>query len=121
MRATYLFNNHWLYTPHQVGDEVADSEFESITLPHTNKVFPHHNFDNSEYQFISTYRKRFTLPESLNGRRLYLDFDGAMIAATVTINGHTFPEYKGGYTPFSFDITDTIKEEGDNLLVVSSR
>ena len=40
-----------------------------------------------------------------------------MLAATVTINGHTFPEHKGGYTPFSLDITDHLIE-GDNLLVV---
>ena len=118
MRSTFLFNNNWLYKAEQVGEEVSDSQFEMITIPHTNKVFPHHNFDNREYQFISTYRKRFRLPEPLNGRRLYLDFDGAMIAATVTVNGHTFEEHKGGYTPFSFDITDFVDEANENLVVV---
>src|SRR5690606_15756881 len=63
-------------------------------------------------------RKRFRLPEPLNGRRLFVDFDGAMLAATVSINGHIFPEHKGGYTPFSFDITDHIREDGENILTV---
>lgn len=118
MRSERLFNDDWLFYPKQVDDSIPDSDFESITIPHTNKLFPHHSFDDAEYKFISTYRKKFSLPEPLNGRRLFLDFDGAMIATTVTLNGHTFEEYKGGYTPFSFDITDAIKEEGENSLVV---
>ncbi len=118
MRSMLLFNHDWLFYAGNVGDTTADDTFQSVTLPHTNKVFPHHNFDESEYQFISTYRKHFTLPEPLQGRRVYLDFDGAMIATTVTLNGHTFEEYRGGYTPFSFDITDILNESGDNLLTV---
>lgn len=118
MRSEILFNDDWLYYPEQVDESTPDSEFEAITLPHTNKIFPHHSFDDAEYKFISTYRKKFTLPEPLNGRRLFLDFDGAMIATTIIINGHTFEEHKGGYTPFSFDITDHINEEGENSLVL---
>lgn len=118
MRSEILFNTDWLFIPEQVNDDIADDQFERVTLPHSNKILPYHNFDDAEYQFISTYRKRFTLPEALNGRRLYLDFKGAMLAATVTINGHTFEEHRGGYTPFSFDITEYINQEGENLLTV---
>lgn len=118
MRTVVPLNDHWLFLPEQVGEDVPDSAFESVTLPHSSKVFPHHNFDSAEYEFVSTYRKRFTLPEPLAGRRVFLDFDGAMIAATVSVNGHTFPEHRGGYTPFSFDITDYLTPDGETLLVV---
>lgn len=118
MRFQNLFTQNWLYIPKQVDQSVPDSEFEVITLPHTNKLLPRHYFDSSEYGFISTYRKHFTLPEAPNGRRVYLDFEGAMIASTVTINGHTFPEYRGGYTPFSFDITDYLVVDGENTVTV---
>ncbi len=119
MRAVHPFNYDWLYTPQQVGDDTPDSDFESVILPHTNIELPWHNFKDSEYQFISTYRKRFTLPEPLEGRRLYIDFEGVMTAATVSINGHTFEEHKGGFVPFSYDITEYVHEDGDNLLTVS--
>ncbi len=118
MRALFPFNDDWLYLPDRAGSDVPDSAFTRVTLPHTNKVFPHHNFDSAEYEFVSTYRKHFALPEPLDGRRAYLDFDGAMIAATVTVNGHAFPEHPGGYTPFSFDITEHVRTHADNLLVV---
>lgn len=118
MRFQQPFNQNWLFLPLQVDDGVADTEFERVTLPHTNKLLPRHYFDASEYAFISTYRKHFKLPQPVNGRRVYLDFEGAMIASTVSINGHTFPEYRGGYTPFSFDITDYLNEDGDNTVTV---
>jgi len=118
LRSIVPFNDDWLFLPEKVGTDVADTAFERVTLPHTNKIFPHHNFDNREYQFISTYRKRFTLPEPLNGRRLYIDFDGAMIASEVWLNGHKLGEYEGGFTPFSFDLTDYLRENGENVLTV---
>ncbi|MFN8447109.1 MAG: hypothetical protein U0521_00550 [Anaerolineae bacterium] len=110
MRSVLPFNDDWLYAPQELSQTAPDSQFERVTLPHANVVLPYHNFDNLEYQFISTYRKRFTLPEPLNGRRLYVDFDGAMIAATVSINGHSFDEHDGGYVPFSFDLTDYLRD-----------
>ena len=36
-----------------------------------------------------------------------MDFEGVMTASTVWINGQRLGEYKGGYTPFSFDLTPT--------------
>ena len=99
MRTILTFDDNWLFVPDEAGDNVPDSQFEKVTLPHTNKVFPHHNFDNAEYQFISTYRKRFELPERTQGQRVYLDFDGAMIACEVFLNGVRLGEHKGGYTP----------------------
>ena len=118
MRTIIPFNDHWLFLPDEVNDTTPDSAFEPVTLPHTNRLFPHHNFDNAAYQFVSTYRKRFRLPEPRNGRRVYLDFDGAMIAATVNINGHAFPEHRGGYVPFSLDLTEHLHDEGENLITV---
>ena len=119
MRSVHNFNDDWLYLPEDAAHNRPDTDFEQITLPHTNIVLPYHNFDNREYQFISTYRKRFRLPEQRNGRRVYVDFDGAMIASTVSINGHMLGDYEGGYTPFSFDLTDYLKDDGDNLLTVT--
>src|SRR5690606_15389431 len=118
LRSVHNFNDDWLYLPEDANPNRPDADFELVTLPHTNIILPYHNFDNREYQFISTYRKRFRLPEPRNERRVYVDFDGAMIASTVSINGHVLGDYEGGYTPFSFDLTDYLKDDGDNLLTV---
>ncbi len=119
MRSVIPFNQDWYFAAENLDNPSApDDRFERVTIPHTNLILPHHNFDDKEYQFVSTYFKTFSLPEPLNGRRLFLDFEGAMTAATVTVNGETFPEHKGGYVPFSIDITDVVREDGENLLVI---
>src|SRR4029077_20048584 len=41
-----------------------------------------------------------------------------MTASTVWINGARLGEYKGGYTPFSFDLTPHIDFASENVLVV---
>jgi beta-galactosidase len=117
LRSIIPFNQDWLFSPQDVDGSIPDSRFEPVTLPHTNRLLPHHNFDNAEYQFVSTYRKRFRLPEPLNGRRLYVDFEGAMVVTTVSVNGVSVGTHAGGYTPFSFDITDCLTN-GENLLEV---
>ena len=80
-------------------------------IPHTNMQLPWHNFDDKDYEFISTYRRRFKLPEGTEGKRVFVDFEGAMTASTVWINGVRLGEYKGGFTPFSFELTQHLHRE----------
>jgi beta-galactosidase len=117
MRSIHAFNRGWLFAPLDLPLTATDDAFERVSLPHTNIELPHHSFDNLDYQFISTYRQRFALPEGLNGRRLFIDFDGAMTAFQVTLNGVALGEHRGGYTPASFDLTDAV-HDGENLLQV---
>jgi beta-galactosidase len=117
MRNCTCFNHDWLFASEQLDLDAPDSQFEAITLPHTNRVFPHNNFSNLEYQFISTYRKRFSLADDLGDSQIFLDFDGVMLACTVYLNGKLIGEHLGGYMSFSMDITQTV-QSGENLLTV---
>jgi beta-galactosidase len=95
-----------------------DAKFERVVIPHTNVRLPWHSFDDKEYEFVSTYRRRFKTPGAARGKRVFIDFEGAMTASTVWINGKSLGEYKGGFTPFSFELTPHLRQEGDNVLVV---
>ncbi|MCB9423135.1 MAG: glycoside hydrolase family 2 protein [Ardenticatenaceae bacterium] len=129
MRKYILFNDNWQFAAQKLNLDASDDLFESITLPHPNKIFPHHNVDNEEYQFISTYRKKFfwrKQPESEASAKIYtsddsslvfLDFDGVMLACTVYLNGRFLSEHVGGYAPFSVEITNTL-QEGENILTL---
>ena len=116
------FNTDWLYLDQDQAEarlpNCDETTFVPVHLPHANKVFPHHNFDDREYQFISWYRKTFELDADYEGRKAFIDFDGVMIAAEVYLNGAFLGEHKGGYTPFSFDLTDHIRWGEKNLLAV---
>jgi beta-galactosidase len=121
-RLVFPINRNWRYNRAFVegahGPEFDDSGFERIVVPHTNVRLPWHSFDDKQYEFVSIYRRRFRLPPEARGRRVFVDFEGVMTASTVWINGVRLGEYKGGYTPFSFDLTPHIDFGGENLLAV---
>lgn len=117
MRIIRNFNDGWQFIPEQVEFDTPDDRFEEVTLPHTNKLFPRHSVDNADYQFISTYRKRFSLPEDVAGKRIFIDFDGVMLMATVYVNGKLLGVHRGGFSPFSFEITEYVTS-GENVLTV---
>lgn len=95
-----------------------DSGFERVVIPHANIRLPWHGFDDKSYEFVSVYRRRFKLPPQAQGRHVFVDFEGVMTASTVWLNGVRLGEYKGGYTPFSFDLTSHLDFDGENVLVV---
>lgn len=66
------------------------------------------------------YKRSFTIPSSWQGRRIILNFEAADYQTTVWINGKKVGEHSGGYTPFSFDISDYL-QSGENILVVRCR
>jgi len=121
-RSILSLNRNWRYHPSRVdgahAPEFVDSAFEKVVIPHTNVRLPWHNFGDKEYEFISTYRRRFKYPPSARGKRVFVDFEGAMTASTVWINGIAMGEYKGGFTPFSFELTPHLQPNADNWLVV---
>ncbi len=115
-------NRNWRYSHTVVEGGHAkgfdDSGFDRVVVPHTNVRLPWHGFDEKTYEFVSLYRRHFKLPPEARGKHVFVDFEGVMTASTVWINGERLGEYKGGYTPFSFDLTPHIDFDGDNLLAV---
>ncbi len=95
-----------------------DSNFSQVVIPHTNVPLPWHGFDEKTYELVSLYRRRFKLPPAVRGKHIFVDFEGVMTASTVWINGTRLGEYKGGYTPFSFDLTPHVDFDGENVLAV---
>jgi beta-galactosidase len=121
LRRILPMNRNWLYGGRAsagcAAPDFDDSKFQRVTIPHANRTFPWHSFDEKDFQFVSIYRRHFKLPPPPGGR-VFVDFAGVMTAATVTINGHKLGEYRGGYTPFSFDLTPHLKADGTNVLAV---
>ncbi len=115
-------NRNWRYSKSSSeaahGRSFDDSRFERVTVPHTNITLPWHSFDEKSYKFVSVYRRKFKLPASARGKRVFVDFEGVMTASTVWINGTRLGEYKGGFTPFSFELTPHVDWEKENVLVV---
>lgn len=64
------------------------------------------------------YRRHFTVPPQMRGKRLLLHFGAVDYEAQVWLNSEYLGSHSGGYTPFQFDITAFVKPSVENELVV---
>jgi beta-galactosidase len=121
-RRIFRLNHNWLFSdkmlPNATRVDFDDRKLARVTIPHTNRMLPWNGFDDKSYQFVSIYRRHFKLPIELHSKRVFVDFGGVMTAATVWFNGQRLGEHRGGYTPFSFELTEHINWKGDNILAV---
>lgn len=121
-RQSFPLNQRWLYSdrfePEHMRRQCDESDFAEVSVPHCNRRTPYNGFDEKCYQFISAYRRHFVLPHRVAGARVLIGFDGVMAAATVHVNGVCVGEHKGGYTPFTMDVTEHVDWSGDNVLSV---
>ena len=64
------------------------------------------------------YIHNFDVPENWDKKRVILHFGGVWSSAQVWLNGQYLGEHFGGFSSFSFDISDKIKSEEKNILAV---
>ena len=67
---------------------------------------------------IGWYRKHFTVAEADSGKRFQLQFDGIFRDARVWINGFYLGDNMSGYLGVNYDITDYLRFDKDNVIVV---
>ena len=119
LRQTINFNREWKF---QLGDAAGadaaafdDAKWDAANLPHSFSM-PYFAADRF-YVGYGWYRKHFDVPAAWSGKRINLEFDGVFQVAELFVNGKRVGEHKGGYTGFTFDVTDALKT-GDNVVAV---
>ena len=120
---TYNFNPGWLLN---IGDPSGaetvrfdDSGWKPVTLP---RAF------NEDEAFripiaamtdtVAWYRKHFRLPKSAEGKKIFIEFEGARQGADVYLNGHHLGLHENGVMAFGFDITPYVEYGKENTLAV---
>ena len=71
---------------------------------------------------LAWYRKHFTLPESLAGQRISIEFDGVYRNSDVYLNGKLLGNHPYAYTGFSYDVTGLVHTDGvtEDVIAVSA-
>lgn len=120
-RQVQSFNDGWLFAACDAVSlqelQTSKPAWQQIHLPHTwnQDAYVERNYRRG----TSWYKKEFRLSASqVSGRRLYLKFDAVNSLADVYLNGECLLTHKGGYTAFVVDITDKLKADSLNLLMV---
>lgn len=121
-REVYNFNPGWRLhvgdTPGAPEPHFDDKPWKPVTLPRAwneDDAFAKDIVDHSTG--IAWYRKRFTLPDDVTQRKVFIEFEGARQAAEVWVNGQRIGLHENGVTAFGFDLSQAVKP-GDNLIAV---
>jgi beta-galactosidase len=96
--------------------DLDDSDWDVVTVPHTVVPLSWELWDSSAWEKVWAYRRTLSVDRRPD-ERVFIDFDAAMTAATVSLNGKVLGEHFGGYLPFGWEITDDVTD-GDNQLTV---
>ena len=114
-------NRDWRFGGRFVAGSTAhgfdDSRFARVNVPHTVVDLSWRNWEPSEWEDVFIYRRHFDVPPSLLRHRLFVDFDAVIAVATPHVNGAELADHRGGYLPFSREITDHVEQQ-DNVLAV---
>lgn len=65
------------------------------------------------------YRRTFATPAEWREKRLLLHFGAVDWESTVWVNGKEIGVHRGGFDPFSYDVTEALKPEGEQEVIVS--
>ena len=124
MENRYYLNDQWQFSEeysHEMTKQTYDdSQMKEVRIPHTCKELPYHYFDENEYQMISGYRKKITVPKDWCGKTLLLTFEGVAHDCEVFVNGVNAGAHHCGYTAFTIDITEYVCFGEENLITVKA-
>jgi beta-glucuronidase len=70
------------------------------------------------YEGIVWYKKSFDFTKANPGSKVYLYFGAANYETDVYLNGKKLGKHKGGFTPFNFEVPDSVLKATGNYLVV---
>jgi len=103
---------------------VNDNDWRTLNLPHDWGIEGPFRADlpnrtgKLPWAGIGWYRKHFQVPASDKGKRIFIEFDGAMSNARVWCNGMYVGEWPYGYASFQLELTDYIRVGKENVIAV---
>ena len=120
-RVVQSFNDGWYYVAYNDNRfqkvRCHEEGWEQVHLPHTwnTDAYSTRNYRRAS----SWYKKEFRLEAAeMWDKQLYLKFDAVNSLADVYLNGELLTTHKGGYSAFIVDITDKVRNDVSNLLMV---
>lgn len=121
-RHVYDFNVGWrFYKGAHKGAEqfhFNDSEWDVVNTPHGLELISAQASGSNNYQGEAWYRKHFTIPDSIENKRLVINFEAVMGKCKVWLNGELLATHFGGYLPFSVDISGKVNKGKENVIAV---
>lgn len=128
-RTQMNFNKNWRFALGSLSGAqykgYEDSSWKTVSLPYDFSIVQDFSLNDTENESgnlpggTGWYRKWFTLPQALDGKRIILTFGNVYENAYIYVNGTLVCENHYGYNSFSVDITDNLVHDGYTLNLIA--
>ena len=95
-RKVISINGDWLFCRSDIWQQ---DNAESVCLPHSVRLEPENYSGCRNYQGPCIYRKEIFIPSDYQGKKVMLEFEGAMGKSRLLVNGVLVKEHFCGYIP----------------------
>jgi beta-galactosidase len=146
LRTVQLLDTSWRFVNHDINvatlNQLNDATWQKVNVPHDWAISGHFdmNIDKQLVQVVEDgekkaklrtgrtgalpcfgvgwYRRALPVSKADEGKRIFIEFDGAMSRSKVYVNDKYVGEWPYGYTSFSFEITKFVQVGKNNILSV---
>ncbi|OYX24293.1 MAG: glycoside hydrolase family 2 [Flavobacteriales bacterium 32-35-8] len=99
----------------------ADANWKTVNVPHNwDQYEGFRQMKHGNLHGTAWYSKNLKIGKQQKGKKLFLFFEGVSSYATVWVNGTEVGQHKGGRTTFTLDISDAVKYNSNNKIVVKA-
>jgi len=105
------FGHQWEFTK----DTATQMNWTTVNIPHTAAI--EKLVVINQFQGVCHYKKAFKI-NAPTDKKIFIYFEGIMMEADILVNGKWITNHKGGYLPFTIDITGAILPNKTNSIEV---
>lgn len=121
-RIKYSINENWRFIRQDAAnaakDDCNDADWQQVSFPHTWNTDDVMDEKPGYYRGPAWYRRTISIPAEYAKNRISIFFEGANQETELFVNGKSVGNHAGGYTRFSFDITDFVRCGEKNLFSI---
>lgn len=125
-RETINFNQGWTFKKGPFSSDPMkvsaqwNSQWNAVEIPHTWNAKDMQVKVNSFYEGVGYYKKNYHAGKNLQGKRIFLRFEGVGTCTDIYINGKLMGTHKGAYSAFAVEISTALKYGEDNEILVKA-
>ena len=117
-RDSYLcLNGEWDYATAKIGEKLTEYQ-RKIKVPFSPESLIGGGDEPNDYNTKLFYKRTFTLEKDFIKDKTILHLGAVDYSSSVYVNGRLLSRHRGGYLPFSVDISSVVKA-GENKLEVT--
>ena len=121
IKTIYTINSDWQFHKGELsGNEINKNTelWDNVSIPHTWNANDAFDDTPDYYRGVGIYKKKLFFSENDRNKAITIHFEGANQETEVIINGNSVGKHKGGYTFFTFPISQNLKFGQLNEVIV---